>query len=81
MLPNEAERLSAVHRYDILDTPRDGAFDRIASLAETALRSSLSSCGHGNAALALQSIWDEIPESNQEHEDDAAMLLLKVIPL
>ncbi|HWH23494.1 MAG TPA: ATP-binding protein [Candidatus Limnocylindria bacterium] len=31
--PNEAERLAAVRRYDILDTPPDGAFDRITALA------------------------------------------------
>jgi len=30
---NESERLAAVHRYDILDTPTDGAFDRITALA------------------------------------------------
>ena len=30
---NEAERLSAVRRYDVLDTPPDGAFDRITRLA------------------------------------------------
>lgn len=30
---HEAERLQAVRRYDILDTPPDGAFDRIAALA------------------------------------------------
>lgn len=29
----EPARLGAVQRYDILDTPRDGAFDRIAALA------------------------------------------------
>ena len=29
----EAERLAAVRRYDILDTPPDGAFDRVAALA------------------------------------------------
>lgn len=30
---NEDERMRAVRRYDILDTPPDGAFDRIAELA------------------------------------------------
>lgn len=29
----EAARIEAVRRYDILDTPPDGAFDRIAALA------------------------------------------------
>ena len=31
--PNEPERLAAVRRYDILDTPPDGAFDRITAIA------------------------------------------------
>jgi two-component sensor histidine kinase len=31
--PTEPERLAAVRRYDILDTPPDGAFDRITALA------------------------------------------------
>jgi sigma-B regulation protein RsbU (phosphoserine phosphatase) len=30
---DEAERMAAVRRYDVLDTPPDGAFDRIAALA------------------------------------------------
>ena len=30
---NETERLAAVRRYDILDSPPDGAFDRITALA------------------------------------------------
>src|SRR5215212_3056184 len=30
---NEAERLAAVRRYEILDTPPDGAFDRITRIA------------------------------------------------
>jgi sigma-B regulation protein RsbU (phosphoserine phosphatase) len=30
---NEAERLAAVRRYDVLDTPPDGAFERITALA------------------------------------------------
>jgi GAF domain-containing protein len=34
---NEPERLAAVHRYDILDTPKDGAFDRITRLAAAIL--------------------------------------------
>jgi two-component sensor histidine kinase len=31
--PDEAHRLAAVRRYDILDTPPDGAFDRITRIA------------------------------------------------
>lgn len=31
--PNEAARIAAVRRYDILDSPPDGAFDRITALA------------------------------------------------
>ena len=31
--PNEVQRLAAVRRYEILDTPPDGAFDRITRLA------------------------------------------------
>jgi two-component sensor histidine kinase len=31
--PNEAQRMAAVRRYDILDTPPDGAFDRITAMA------------------------------------------------
>ncbi|MEY2404859.1 MAG: phosphoserine phosphatase RsbU/P [Acidimicrobiaceae bacterium] len=30
---NEAQRLAAVRRYDVLDTPPDGAFERITALA------------------------------------------------
>lgn len=34
LLPsNEEERLEAVRRYDVLDTPPDGTFDRVATLA------------------------------------------------
>jgi sigma-B regulation protein RsbU (phosphoserine phosphatase) len=34
LLPdNEAERIAAVRRYDVLDTPPDGAFDRVTALA------------------------------------------------
>ena len=31
--PDETQRISAVRRYDILDTPPDGAFDRITAIA------------------------------------------------
>lgn len=34
--PDESGRLEAVRRYDILDTPPDGAFDRVALLAARA---------------------------------------------
>ncbi|MGK2911842.1 MAG: sensor histidine kinase [Sphingobium sp.] len=30
---NEAERIAAVRRFDVLDTPPDGAFDRVTALA------------------------------------------------
>ncbi|MDB5708727.1 MAG: multi-sensor hybrid histidine kinase, partial [Sphingomonas bacterium] len=30
---NERQRMAAVKRYDVLDTPPDGAFDRVTSLA------------------------------------------------
>ena len=32
-ISHESERISAVRRYDILDTPPDGAFDRITAMA------------------------------------------------
>lgn len=35
--PNEQGRMAAVNRYDILDTPPDGAFDRITRLASAIL--------------------------------------------
>ena len=34
---NEQERIEAVRRYEILDTPRDGAFDRITRIASLVL--------------------------------------------
>ena len=30
---NEPQRMAAVKRYDILDTPPDGSFDRITAIA------------------------------------------------
>lgn len=32
---NDAARISALHRYEILDTPPEGAFDKIAALAQS----------------------------------------------
>ena len=46
---NETERLAAVRRYDILDSPPDGAFDRITALAARRLR----------VPIAIISIVDE----------------------
>lgn len=40
--PNESGRLAAIRRYDILDTPPDGAFDRITSLAARLLRAPIA---------------------------------------
>jgi len=39
---NEAERLAAVRRYEVLDTPSDGAFDRITRLASVMLEMPIS---------------------------------------
>jgi GAF domain-containing protein len=44
----EAQRLAAVRRYDILDTPPDGAFDRITAIAARLL----------NVPIAIVSIVD-----------------------
>jgi eukaryotic-like serine/threonine-protein kinase len=44
----ERERLAAVRRYDVLDTPPDGAFDRITAIAGRLL----------NVPIALISIVD-----------------------
>lgn len=40
--PDEEQRLAAVRRYAVLDTPPDGAFDRITSLAARLLRAPIS---------------------------------------
>lgn len=40
--PDEEQRLAALRRYHILDTPRDGAFDRITRLASTILETPIS---------------------------------------
>ena len=47
--PGEAERLAAVRRYDVLDTPADGTFDRITALAASMF----------DVPVALVSIVDE----------------------
>lgn len=39
---NEAERIAAVRRYDVLDTPPDGAFERITALAARLFRVPIS---------------------------------------
>ncbi|MEO6388123.1 MAG: histidine kinase dimerization/phosphoacceptor domain -containing protein [Croceibacterium sp.] len=49
MLPKEVARLAAVRRYDILDSPPDGAFDRITALAARRLK----------VPIAIISIVDE----------------------
>ncbi|MBA3317159.1 MAG: GAF domain-containing protein [Gemmatimonadales bacterium] len=45
----EAARLAALHSYEILDTPPDGAFDRVTALAAR----------HFHAPVALVSLVDE----------------------
>jgi GAF domain-containing protein len=43
LLPlDETKRMAAVVRYDVLDTPPDGAFDRITALASRLLRVPIS---------------------------------------
>ncbi|MEO8270365.1 MAG: GAF domain-containing protein, partial [Aureliella sp.] len=48
-LSSEAARLASVRRYDILDSPPDGAFDRITALAARRLK----------VPIAIISIVDE----------------------
>ena len=40
--PDEAARLDAVRRYDVLDTPADGSFDRITALASRLFKVSIA---------------------------------------
>src|SRR5215213_8833050 len=47
--PNEAERLAALRSYDILDTPPEAGFDRVARLAAVVL----------DVPIALISLLDE----------------------
>ena len=47
-LADDAERLAAVRRYNILDTPPDGAFDRVTRLA----------AGYFNVPICIVSIVD-----------------------
>ena len=35
---DEAARLAALHRFDMLDTPPEEAFDRVARIAQSALK-------------------------------------------
>ncbi|MBV8965538.1 MAG: GAF domain-containing protein, partial [Mycobacteriaceae bacterium] len=49
----EAERLRAVERYAILDTPRDAAFDRIARVAARCLRTPIATV----AIIDAQRVW------------------------
>ena len=37
---SESARLDAVRRYDVLDTPPDGAFDRVTALASVVVMTS-----------------------------------------
>jgi two-component sensor histidine kinase len=40
--PDEQQRMAAVKRYDILDTPSDGAFDRVTAIAARRFRAPIS---------------------------------------
>lgn len=42
MAPDERSRIAALHRYDLLDTPPEGAFDRITGLAARVLGTAIS---------------------------------------
>jgi sigma-B regulation protein RsbU (phosphoserine phosphatase) len=66
--PDEAQRIAAVRRYDILDTPPDGAFDRIAMLAARVLDTPIATvtivdedriwfkAGHGLQAVQIDRV-------------------------
>jgi serine/threonine protein kinase len=55
--PDEGGRMEAVHRYQILDTPQDGAFDRITALAARLF------C----VPIAIVSVVDKRPHLVQSH--------------
>lgn len=40
--PNETQRMDAVRRYDILDTPPDGAFERVTAIAARRFRAPIA---------------------------------------
>jgi phosphoserine phosphatase RsbU/P len=63
---NEAQRLEAILRYDILDTPPDGAFDRIAALAARWFRVPIATV----TIVDRDRIWFKAREGIDVHEID-----------
>ena len=68
-IDQEAERLAAVRRYDILDTPPDGSFDRITALAASLFKvpiSIISLVDHDRVWFKSHHGLDEVTQIGKE---------------
>lgn len=69
----EAERLTALREYDVLDTPREASYDSIAQLAVQCLDGDSGEIGFGDASRVwIKSSWgdhvQEVPRKNSIFE-------------
>lgn len=65
----ELERLAAVRRYDVLDTPPDGTFNRITALAARSLSVPIAFV----SLVDSDHTWFTSRHGSEEHESDASL--------